>query len=198
MKDYYAILGVAKTATQDEIKRAYRRLAHQHHPDKGGQGNGAKFKEINEAYQVLSDPQKRQAYDRFGASDFTGSSGWSGDYEDLLRQFGQTNSSGFGSGFGSIFEDLFGAALTQMQVQVDIRLTQALLGDKISFQVNGEKINLDIPPATQDGDSFRFPGKGGAYRGSRGDLIVVVRIKYPRRLSHDQRRILEELQKIGL
>ena len=198
MKDYYATLGVAKTANQDEIKRAYRKLAHQYHPDKGGKANEAKFKEINEAYQVLSDPEKRQAYDRFGTSDFTAGGGFGGgNYEDLFRQFGQAEF-GFGGGFGSIFEDLFGATFAQMQVQVEIRLTQALLGDTITFQVQGEKISLDIPAGTQEGDSFRFPGKGGSYRGGRGDLIVVVRIKYPRRLSNEQRQLLEQLQKAGL
>ena len=65
-KDYYKILGVNKAASQDEIKAAFRRLAHQHHPDKKG-GNEEKFKEANEAFQVLSDSQKRQQYDQFGS-----------------------------------------------------------------------------------------------------------------------------------
>ena len=65
MKDYYTILGVTRTATEDEIKKAYRKLAHQYHPDKAG-GDETKFKEINEAYQVLSDKNKRAQYDRFG------------------------------------------------------------------------------------------------------------------------------------
>lgn len=199
MKDYYAILGVSRDASQDEIKRAYRKLAHQYHPDKAGKEHEAKFKEVNEAYQVLSDPQKRQHYDQFGTAD-TGPGGFSGSYEDLFRQFGgQGGFGGFGGGgFGNIFEDLFGAAFAQVQVQVEIRLTQALLGDRVTFSMEGEKITLDIPPGTQDGDSFRFPGKGGSYRGGRGDLIVTVRIKYPRRLTAEQRRLLEELQKTGL
>lgn len=197
MKDFYAILGVARTASQDEIKRAYRKLAHQYHPDKSGQGNETKFKEINEAYQVLSDSRKRQGYDQFGASDSSSAGGGFGNADDLFRQFGQSEFS-FGGGFGSIFEDLFGAAMAQTQVQVEIRLTQALLGDSLNFEVQGQKITLDIPPGTQDGDSFRFPGKGGAYRAGRGDLIVAVRVKYPRRLSSEQRQLLEDLQKSGL
>ena len=64
-KDYYQTLGVEKKASKDEIKKAYRKLAHQHHPDKAG-GNEAKFKEVNEAYQILSDPTKRSQYDNFG------------------------------------------------------------------------------------------------------------------------------------
>ena len=73
-KDYYQILGVAKTATDDEIKKAYRKLAHQYHPDKPG-GDEGKFKEINEAYQVLSDRMKRAQYDRFGTAEPMGGFG---------------------------------------------------------------------------------------------------------------------------
>lgn len=199
MKDFYDILGVSRDASQDEIKRAYRKLAHQYHPDKAGKEHEAKFKEVNEAYQVLSDPEKRQRYDQFGSADFGGAGGpggFGGSYEDLFRQFG----GGFGGagGFGSIFDDIFGAAFAQLQVQVEVSLTQALLGDRLEFSVQGEKIVLDLPTGTQDGDSFRFPGKGGSYRGGRGDLIVTVRIKYPRRLSSEQRRLLEELKKTGM
>ncbi len=193
MKDYYAVLGVSRDASQDEIKRAYRKLAHQYHPDKAGKENEAKFKEINEAYQVLSDQQKRAQYDRFGSADFGGAGNGAG-YEDLFNQFG---GSGFG-GFGNIFEDLFGAAFAQVQVQAEIRLTQALLGGRVSFQMDSETIDLDLPPGTRDGDSFRFPGRGTAYRGGRGDLIVTVRITYPRRLSAEQRRLLEQLQRTGM
>ena len=77
MKDYYTILGVGKNANADEIKRAYRKLAHQHHPDKKG-GDEKNFKEINEAYQVLGDTQKRKQYDQFGTSGSSGFSGFSG------------------------------------------------------------------------------------------------------------------------
>ena len=66
-KDYYQMLGVAKGASQDEVKKAFRKLAHEHHPDKHG-GSDAKFKEINEAYQVLGNPEKRKQYDQFGAN----------------------------------------------------------------------------------------------------------------------------------
>lgn len=107
-KDYYSILGVEKGASEEEIKKAYRKLAHQHHPDKQG-GDEAKFKEINEAYQVLSDKQKRAQYDQFGST-FDGSgAGGAG--------FGGFDFSGFSNGgfnfegdLGDIFGDIFGGA----------------------------------------------------------------------------------------
>lgn len=95
-KDYYEILGVAKNATAAEIKTAFRKKAHEHHPDKGG--DEAKFKEVNEAYQVLSNEQKRQQYDRFGSSFQNGQAGGPGAGFDF---------SGFGGG-GIDMDDLFG------------------------------------------------------------------------------------------
>lgn len=110
-KNYYDILGVAKSASDDDIKKAFRRLAHQYHPDKQG-GNEAKFKEINEAYQVLSDSAKRQQYDQYGRV-YDGNSGGPGggfSWEDVMRQ------QGFGGGgvhvdmgdLGDLFGDMFG------------------------------------------------------------------------------------------
>ncbi len=107
-KDYYAILGVSKGASADEIKKAFRKLAHQHHPDKEG-GNEEKFKEANEAYQVLSDDEKRKKYDQFGADydKYAGHNHGGASWEDYARQ------SGFGVDFdmgnlGDMFGDLFG------------------------------------------------------------------------------------------
>ncbi len=105
-KDYYKILGVTSGASEDEIKKAYRRLAHQHHPDKSG-GNEQKFKEINEAYQVLSDKRKRETYDRFGTAEpgqgFGGGVSWEGFGFDP-QGFGDMGD--FGDMFESIFENL--------------------------------------------------------------------------------------------
>ncbi len=112
-KDYYNTLGVSKGASDDEIKKAYRKLAHQHHPDKKG-GDESKFKEVNEAYQVLSDKQKRQQYDQFGstfesAQSQGGFSGFEGfrDFSSYAQGFGQQ---GRQSGFEDIFSDIFSAA----------------------------------------------------------------------------------------
>ncbi len=112
-KDYYKILGVEKNASTDEIKKAFKKLAMQHHPDRPG-GNEAKFKEVNEAYQVLSDQSKRQKYDQFG-SDFEQQGGFGGGagWEDFMRAARGQGGGGFefnfgGGDFGDIFGDLFG------------------------------------------------------------------------------------------
>ncbi len=209
-KHYYDILGVSKTASPDEIKRAYRKLAHQYHPDKGG-GDEAKFKEVNEAYQILGDSQKRQQYDAFGSAGFgAGQSGFSGgrgefqgfDFGDIFSGNNQQSSNGFSfsfGGLGDIFEDFFGAANSEVRAEIKIRLTQALLGDTIQLQTQGgEKIELKIPPHIEDGATFRFKGRGREYHGQRGDLLITVRFELPHRLSRKQKRILEELKKEGL
>lgn len=111
-KDYYKILGVEKNASPDEIKQAFRKLAHQHHPDKQG-GDEAKFKEINEAYQVLGNPEKRGQYDQFGATfdqqgGFGGGMGWE-DFMSRARGGGGFNGFDFGGiDLGDIFGDMFG------------------------------------------------------------------------------------------
>lgn len=106
MKDYYSILGVQKTASEDDIKKAYRKLAHQYHPDKAG-GDEAKFKEINEAYQVLSDKNKRTQYDRFGTAEPMG--GFGNGAGQGFGGFGGFDPSQFGDmgDFGDIFESFF-------------------------------------------------------------------------------------------
>lgn len=198
-KDYYTILGVARDASADEIKRAYRKLAQQHHPDKGG--NPEEFKAVSEAYSVLSDPDKRARYDQFGTADMGGGAGGF-SYEDI---FGGNARSGFGGGFGfgggvgDIFESFLGQAFAQVQVEAPIKLTQALIGDTLKFQTEqGETIELKLPAGIQDGQAFRFPGKGLAYRGGRGDLIVVIRIQWPKRLNKEQRALIEQLRNAGL
>ncbi|MFA4873264.1 MAG: molecular chaperone DnaJ [Patescibacteria group bacterium] len=107
-KDYYSILGVSKNASQEEIKKAFRKLAHQHHPDKGG-GNEEKFKEINEAYQVLSDTQKREQYDQFGTT-FEGGTGGGAQWQDFAQggPFGGFRTNVDFNDIGDLFGDMFG------------------------------------------------------------------------------------------
>src|SRR3989344_5384527 len=101
-RDYYEVLGIERGASRDDVKKAFRKLAHKYHPDKGG--DEAKFKELNEAYQVLSDDKKRTEYDRYGRvfCDFSarGSSAYGGDFSDFAN-FSDLD-------LGSIFEDFFG------------------------------------------------------------------------------------------
>lgn len=135
-KDYYAILGIDKGATHEEIKKAFRKLAHKYHPDKQG-GDEAKFKEVNEAYQVLGDETKRKQYDQFGA-DFASQGGFGGgmNWEDFMNATrGQGGGFDYGGDMGDIFGDLFGfgggrrgGRAQQRQgrdVQVDVELTFA-------------------------------------------------------------------------
>ncbi|MCL5407219.1 MAG: DnaJ domain-containing protein [Patescibacteria group bacterium] len=200
-KNYYKILNVSKDATADEIKKAYRKLALQYHPDKNqDHQDGKRFKEINEAYQVLSDPQKRARYDQFGTADDNFSSSWNTQGADF-RDFGGFSKGGFGfgGGLGDIFEDFFGSVFSQVQSEIEINLTSAILGDTLNLQTSqGETITLRIPPGTQDGQSFRFPGRGMSTKRGRGDLIITVRVKIPRRFSRQQKELLEQLKNLGL
>lgn len=205
-KNYYDILGVAKNASEAEIKKAYRKLAHQHHPDKGG--DKAKFQEINEAYQVLSDKNKRAQFDQFGsvgrnAGGFGGSGGAGNPFGGQAGGFDFNNMGGFnvnfgGGGFGSIFEDLFESAFATVQVRLQITIPQAVLGDTVRFKTQfGDEIELRIPPGTQTGTTFRFRGKGAQTRRGRGDLQVTVVIEIPRRLSRQERDLYEQLKNVG-
>lgn len=159
-KDYYNILGVSKGATQDEIKKAFRKLAHQHHPDKEG-GNIDKFKEINEAYQVLSDADKRAKYDQFGEAGVNGN-GASGfgaggfNWSDFAQQagFGNGNFQG-GAQFdlGDIFSDFFGGGARQgggarrgRARGADIHMDIDVAFEEAAF---GVKKNIDLYKSTE-------------------------------------------------
>jgi curved DNA-binding protein len=195
MEDYYQILGVEKTASSEEIKRAYRKLAHQYHPDKGGSAEMAeKFKKANEAYQILSDPAKREQYDRFGKSGFSGNgfdqSGFSGGGFD----FSGFSGGGFG-GLNDIFETFFSQAFLTVQAEVEITPAQAILGDQLQISVGGEKITLEIPSGISSGSQFQFRGKGQVGRsGQRGDLIITVKIKIPKKVSPEEEELYQQIR----
>lgn len=202
-KDYYKILEVEKNASADEIKKAYRKLALKYHPDRGGDAEAVnKFKDINEAYQILSDPQKRSGYDQFGSSyDQAGGQGFSGfDFSNFESGGGGSRDWGFnfgsGGGLGDIFEDFFGQAFSQVNAEVSITPSQAVLGDNITLNVSGENIELNIPAGTQNGTTFQFRGKGHAYGNAKkqGDLNITVRIKMPSRLTEEQKQLWRELK----
>lgn len=203
-KDYYNILGVSKSASADEIKRAYRKLAHQYHPDKAGKEFESKFKDLNEAYQVLSDPQKKARYDQFGSADGPagfgsgfGGQGYSGGFGGFDNA--DFSNFGFGGGFGDIFETIFSQAFSQVQSEISITLTQAILGDKINLRTsNNDTITLNIPAGTLDGTTFKFAGKGNQTKRGRGDLLITVRVELPRRLTREQKELFERLRQSGL
>lgn len=191
-KDYYDILGVKKDASADEIKRAFRKKAHEHHPDKGG--DAEKFKELNEAYQTLSDSQKRRHYDMFGSAGPAGAGGFGGGYDGFQGAGFDFN---FGGGLGDLFSDMFGAAMANIQAEVQISVPQAVLGDRIELRVGSEKVLLEIPAGTQDGQQMVFRGKGKPFRNGRGDLTIFIRVVIPRRLSRKERELYEQLKKLA-
>lgn len=134
-KDYYSILGVSKGASDDEIKKAYRKLAHQHHPDKGG-GDDVRFKEVNEAYQVLGDSKKRQTYDRFGSAAFEQGGGAGPD----MGGFG-----GFGGGFGGFdFSGFQGQDLGDLSDVLGEMFGFRNAGGGGSRQARGKDIEVDV------------------------------------------------------
>lgn len=144
--DYYNILGVSKDASDDEIKKAYRKLAHKYHPDKQG-GDEKKFKEINEAYQVLSDKSKRQQYDQFGQTFQGGQGGFGGfDFSGFSASGGPTGGWEFdfgGGGFEDIFADIFGGGTRRSRrkargadIQVDIEIDFAEMVKGADKEIN--------------------------------------------------------------
>jgi curved DNA-binding protein len=203
-RDYYDVLGIARTATEDEIKKAYRTLARKYHPDinPGDKTAEEKFKELNEAYTVLSDPEKRQRYNRLGAdwkagSDFTPPPGWEqaqGQYEDLGDLFGAAGSGRGATGFSDFFEALFGArggragagfALRGADIEAEIPLTleEAHRGITRSITLHGPEtpktLEVTIPAGVREGSMIRLAGQGqlGMGNAPAGDLLLRVRLE---------------------
>jgi molecular chaperone DnaJ len=146
-RDYYEVLGVAKGASADELKKAYRKAAVKYHPDKEG-GDEEKFKEVNEAYDVLKDAQKRQRYDQFGHAGVGGSSGGGGGYSGGSNPFEGFNSQSFdfGDGLGDIFSQFFGGGGQRQQAAQrgrDVEVTLQLNFEEAVFGLETE-IDLDI------------------------------------------------------
>ena len=214
-RDYYEVLGVPKNASDDEIKKAYRKLAIKYHPDKnpGNKEAEEKFKEISEAHEVLSDKQKRARYDQFGhAGVGNGAGGAYGGNPFAGGNFnfnGQTFNFDFGGagGFDDILGSLFGFGNARRprrgadyQTSVTLTFEEAIFGTTKTINVDGKDLKVKIPAGIDDGMSIRLAGKGGpAPEGAteRGDLYVRVRVKPHKTLTREGAIILSE-QKIDM
>lgn len=204
-KDYYKILGVDKKASADEIKKVYRKLARKYHPDvnPGDKTAEERFKEINEAYQVLTDSEARSKYDRLGASwnayQRAGAQGgfdwgrWASqgggqvDLNDILGGFSSGRSRG---GFSDFFEAIFGGMGVGQQAQasrkgqdynqtVEITLEEAFSGTSRILRIGGRRIEVKIPRGAKTGTKVRVRGEGaeGAGGGPKGDLYLEITVK---------------------
>ncbi len=204
-KDYYKVLGVEHNATQDEIKKQYRKLALKYHPDKnpGDKSAEDKFKEISEAYQVLGNADSRKKYDELGAN-------WKQyeqqGFEGFNRNSGTRsthNYEGFeGEGFSDFFDMFFGGGGgsgfkfgdfsfgggsrssrskvkgQDLQAAMNLTLQEAYQGTQRLIDLNGDTIKISIKPGVKDGQVLRLKGKGyqGAYGGENGDLLISISI----------------------
>ncbi len=220
--DYYKILGVDKTIPQKDVKKAYLKRAKQFHPDlhPDDPKAKAKFQALNEAYDVIGDPEKRKKYDQYGEqwkqADAFGGAGGAGGFGGFSKGTGGgspfdgfdfsafTNGRG-GGGFSSFFEDLFGGAMrggaaggfgqqqprdTQASVNIDM-YTALLGGDVIVTVPDGKKLRLKLKPGTQPGTKVRLRGKGQ----NGADLIITYNVTLPTDLSPHQRQLLEEMRR---
>ncbi len=207
-KDYYDILGVKKAATADELKKAYRGLAKKFHPDKnkGNKDAENKFKEISEAYAVLSDKEKREQYDRLGKEAFHFGGGGGGanpfgggaspfggfDFSQFsggARARGGRRSTGGSGGFTDIFSDLFGGGGagfeqgpqrgTDLEAELTIDFRDAILGTTMDLVINGKGVKVKIPEGVSDAQRIRLRGKGasGSNGGQAGDLNVLIHVR---------------------
>jgi DnaJ-class molecular chaperone len=198
-RDPYSILGVSKVASDDEIKSAYRRLARRHHPDMNNNDKSSetKFKEISEAYEILSDKEKRLSYDRFGYSGVDGSQGFRpGDpfgasgfaRPGFTFKFGGPKSSGHGAfddTFSEFFETVsnrgysrYGLKGDDLEYDLTITFEQAYHGVSATVSVLEHRINVHIPAGVETGSVIRVAGQGtpGRRGGRPGDLFLNIAV----------------------
>lgn len=208
-RDYYDILGVDRDADEQEIKRAYRKLALKYHPDKNPDDDNAeeRFKEINEAYEVLGNSEKRAKYDRLGASyrQWERTGGRPGDFDwsqwttgapggGMRVEFGDLGDL-FGGGFSDFFNAVFGGGGFRqpggvprgarpgrtrgrdMEQQITISLQEAYNGTTRTVQRNGRRLEVTIPPGARTGTRVRLSGQGEGGYGGSGDLYLSVQVR---------------------
>lgn len=203
-KDYYKILGVPRDASEKDIKSAYRRLARKYHPDvnPGDNTSEERFKEISEAYEVLSDSNKRARYDQFGqywqqagagTQEGPGGVAWDGFNFD----FGEYAQDGFEreSGFSDFFEMLFGGARRaggvsgttrrtraaakgrDIESEMEVSLEDAFNGARKAFNLGGKRIELTVPKGVRDGQRIRLADQGEQGPAGKGDLFIKIRVR---------------------
>lgn len=187
--DYYKILGVSKSASDQEIKAAYRKLARKYHPDVNPNDESAKkkFQELNEANEVLGDPEKRKKFDKYGADWENGAA-----YEQAQRARG-SQGGGFGqgyneSGFSDFFESMFGGSYgggrqaryrgQDFNAELNLTLQDAYETQKQMLTVNGKNIRITIPAGIENGQTIKIPGHGGngVNGGPNGDLFITFNV----------------------
>lgn len=201
--DYYKVLGVERTATQQDIRKAYRKMAKRYHPDINKDDPTAKerFQEINEANEVLGDPEKRKKYDEYGENwrhaeefeaqrrQYSNSANGRGGYDfGGFGGFGDfSGSAGNSSGFSDFFEQLFGSGLRgaknnrgeDISAALTLSLREAAVTHQQTFTVGGEKIRITVPAGITDGQRIKLKGRGAASPDGtvRGDLYITFRIE---------------------
>ncbi|ACS31362.1 molecular chaperone DnaJ [Micrococcus luteus] len=207
-KDFYATLGVSKDASESDVKKAYRKLARTHHPDQnpGDEAAEKKFKEISEAYAVLSDPQERQEYDairamgggaRFSASGGAGGGGFEDVFGGMFGGGGGPRTTQSGPDLSDLFSGMFGGAAGQTggfgdagyarprptkgadrTATTTISFRGSIQGTTVSLRApDGETIEVKIPKGIRDGQKVRARGKGSPGAAGRGDLLVTVHVR---------------------
>ncbi|MDF7812560.1 J domain-containing protein [Hymenobacter sp. YC55] len=217
-KDYYKALGVDKNATTDQIKKAYRKLARQYHPDVNPNNPDAerKFKEVNEANEVLSDEEKRRKYDELGADWQRYQQAGAGrgqaqggfDWSQYAQQ-GGFSSADFGDGadfsdfFGSIFGNMGGraggskaGAGSDYQAELELTLEDAYRGGPRTLNVNGKSLRITIHPGVEDGQTIRLRDQGAPGRngGPNGSLYITLRVLPDPRFARNGNDLTQEVQ----
>ena len=195
-KSLYDTLGVSPSASEAEIKKAYRKLARQYHPDVNKTPEAEeKFKEINAAYEVLSDKEKKAQYDQFGDAmfggqnfhDFSRSQGANVDLDEILRQMFSGGGGGFGGFGGGGFSGGFGGGGfggqgfhqepdLDIETNITIPFNVSILGGSHSVSVNGDRFDIKIPAGVKTGEKMRVKGKGHAQNGRAGDLFLKITV----------------------
>jgi len=180
--DYYELLGVPRNATDSELKKAYKKQSMQHHPDRNG-GSDEKFKQINEAYSALKDPQKRQMYDQYGTAD---------PQQAQAQQQSHFSNAFGGANFEDIFGQMFGANPNMRRhmrnqditIGADIDLEDIVTGKEViaTYRLPSgreETVEIKLPPGVQAGDRIRYAGMGSDAHSQapRGDLHVLIRVR---------------------